>query len=55
MLQPPEIVDYVVVHELAHLHEPNHGPRFWRRVAAVMPDWKRRRARLSSHGHGHAI
>ena len=55
VLQPPEIIDYVVVHELAHLHEPNHGPRFWRRVAAVMPDWKRRRAALSSHGHRHVV
>jgi predicted metal-dependent hydrolase len=55
VLQAPEIVDYVVVHELTHLHEPNHGPRFWRRVTAVMPDWKRRRAQLSSHSHGHAI
>jgi predicted metal-dependent hydrolase len=55
VLQPPAIIDYVVVHELAHLHEPNHGPRFWRHVTAVMPDWKPRRARLSSHGHGHTI
>jgi len=55
VLQPPEIVDYVVVHELAHLHEPNHGPRFWRRVADVMPDWKLRRDALSSRGHRHAI
>ena len=55
VLQPPELVDYVVVHELAHLHEPNHGPRFWQRVAAVMPDWKRRRAALSSRGHRHTI
>ena len=55
VLQPPELVDYVVVHELAHLHEPNHGPRFWQRVAAVMPDWKRRRTALSSRGHRHTI
>ena len=55
MLQPPAIIDYVVVHELAHLHEPNHGPRFWRRVAVVTPDWKLRRARLSSQGYRHVI
>jgi predicted metal-dependent hydrolase len=47
--QDPELVDYVVVHELAHLHEPNHGPAFWRRVEAVMPDCKARRRRLSTH------
>ncbi|MCX6372261.1 MAG: SprT family zinc-dependent metalloprotease [Actinobacteria bacterium] len=55
VLQPPELVDYVVVHELTHLHEPNHGPRFWQRVAAVMPDWQRRRGTLSRRGHRHAI
>jgi len=55
VLQPPAIVDYVVVHELTHLHEPNHGSRFWRRVTATMPDWKRRRTALSSRGHRHTI
>ena len=42
--------DYVVVHELAHLHEPNHGPRFWRRVEDVLPDCKERRKRLTRRG-----
>ena len=50
VLQAPEAVDYVVVHELAHLHEPNHQRPFWRRVEAVMPDWKTRRALLSGAG-----
>ena len=53
--QPPELVDYVVVHELAHLHEPNHGPAFWRRVEDVLPDWKARRKRLSHGAHEHAF
>jgi len=48
--QPPELVDYVVVHELAHLHEPNHGAGFWRRVADVLPDCKERRKRLTRRG-----
>jgi len=47
---PPELVDYVVVHELAHLHEPNHGPQFWRRVQDVLPDCKERRRSLRAHG-----
>jgi predicted metal-dependent hydrolase len=48
--QPPELVDYVVVHELTHLHEPNHGAAFWRRVEDVMPDCRARRRRLSRRG-----
>jgi predicted metal-dependent hydrolase len=43
VLLPPRILDYIVVHELLHLIEPNHGPRFWSRVEAVLPDWKDRR------------
>ncbi len=50
VLLSPDLIDYVVVHELAHLHEPNHGPRFWRRVEEVMPDWRARRARLAACG-----
>ena len=34
---PPEIIDYVVVHELAHLLAPGHNPRFWGVVAAILP------------------
>jgi hypothetical protein len=44
--QPPDLVDYVVVHELVHLHEPDHGPGFWQRVGDVLPDYKQRRRRL---------
>ncbi len=41
-----ELIDYVVVHELSHLREMNHGPAFWRVVASVMPDYELRRQRL---------
>lgn len=37
---PAHLCDYVVVHELCHLKELNHGPRFWAAVAAVMPEYK---------------
>lgn len=37
------LLDYVIVHELAHIAHKNHGPAFWRCVAAALPDWKERR------------
>lgn len=45
-LIPAALVDYVVVHELCHLAELNHSPRFWRRVAETIPDYKERRRAL---------
>lgn len=44
----PEVVDYVVVHELAHLHQMNHSPWFWAHVAAVLPDYKARQKELKA-------
>lgn len=44
---PPECVEYVVVHELCHLHHPNHSADFWAEVARHLPDWKARRDRLN--------
>lgn len=45
-LYPPECLEYVVVHELCHLLERGHGPRFHELMDAFMPDWKARRAKL---------
>jgi hypothetical protein len=55
VMQPPHIVDYVVVHELAHLLEPNHGRGFWQQVERVLPDWKERRRWLALHGRRHVL
>ena len=43
---PPELIDYVVAHEVAHLVEMNHSPRFWAVVGELYPDWKTARVRL---------
>jgi predicted metal-dependent hydrolase len=46
----PSLIDYVVVHELAHLNEMNHGPRFWQHVQSVLPDYAERRGCLQRQG-----
>jgi hypothetical protein len=40
---PPEIVDYVVVHELVHISQPDHSRKFWNKVREILPDYERRR------------
>lgn len=45
-LYPREAIDYVVVHELAHMKEMNHSKRFWAVVEKYMPDYKERRQLL---------
>ena len=49
MRTPETIVDYVVVHELCHLKEMNHSPRFWAEVEKILPDYKERRKWLKDH------
>lgn len=50
ILLPARIAEYVVVHEIAHLHEPHHTPDFWLRVERAMPDYAQRRDWLAEHG-----
>ena len=51
MKAPPEVLDYVVVHELCHRLEMNHSPRFWAQVERVLPDYKVSRKWLREHGN----
>jgi predicted metal-dependent hydrolase len=46
---PPEIVDYVVVHELVHISQPDHSKKFWAKVRKIMPDYEQRRNWLKDH------
>ena len=48
MKYPEAAIDYVVVHELAHLVELNHSQRFWNIVASVFPDYKDRKKLLKT-------
>jgi len=50
ILLPPRIAEYVVVHELAHLHQPHHTSDFWQRVERALPDFERRKIWLAEHG-----
>ena len=45
---PTSSIDYVIAHELCHLREAKHGPRFERLLARVMPDWRVRHERLAA-------
>ncbi len=46
---PDELVDYVIVHEFAHLEHLNHSSQFWQRVESVIPNYKKLRLQLKDH------
>lgn len=50
ILAPPEVLDYVVVHELCHRRQMNHSAQFWQEVAQVLPDYRERKAWLTENG-----
>ena len=49
MQTPPEVCDYVLLHELMHLRQANHSARFWRLVADACPDYQAARHWLRTH------
>jgi predicted metal-dependent hydrolase len=51
ILAPPFVLEYLAVHEVAHLVEMNHSPRFWRLVSSICPDADRAKVWLDAHGN----
>lgn len=49
VLAPVNVIDYVIVHELAHLTHPNHSKRFWNLVEGFLPDYSQRQDWLKHH------
>lgn len=52
MMAPAKIIDYMIVHELCHIHQRNHNDAFWNEVDKVMPDFHERKMWLKKHGAG---
>ena len=50
VMAPISIIDYVIVHELSHLEEPNHSKQFWNRVRSILPDYMQRKEWLRING-----
>ena len=50
MMASPKIIDYIIVHELCHLHHANHSDLFWNEVDKIMPDYRERKNDLPKEG-----
>lgn len=50
LLMPQDVIDYVIIHELSHLIEHNHSPRFWNLVKQAMPNYKEKEKWLKQNG-----
>lgn len=50
MMAPPKIIDYIIVHELCHLHHRDHTDAFWNEVDKVLPDYRERKESLRNNG-----
>jgi len=50
-MAPVGVIDYVIIHELAHIVEMNHSRNFWKVVDKIMPDYADKRKWLRMYGH----
>jgi len=51
VMAPPDVIDYLVVHEMAHISHPDHSRLFWAAVESVLPDYRSSRDWLKDNGH----
>lgn len=51
VMAPIPVIDYVVIHELVHIEEKNHGKAFWEKIHSIMPDYKQKIEWLNINGH----
>jgi predicted metal-dependent hydrolase len=51
LFAPDDVIDYVIIHELAHLLEMNHSNRFWNIVKKAMPEYREKEVWLKKNGH----
>jgi hypothetical protein len=51
IMAPPDVIDYVVIHELMHLRQKNHSSKFWQLVIEAMPQYQTHRRWLRDHEH----
>jgi predicted metal-dependent hydrolase len=52
MMAPPKIIDYIVVHELCHMHQGDHTAAFWNEVDKILPDYQEKKEWLRKNGAG---
>jgi len=52
MMAPQSIIDYIVVHELCHMHQPDHTDAFWNEIDKVLPAYRERKEWLRTNGAG---